>query len=63
MAEDKVVFLVGLFLIVGQLFRWKIIADPPKDLRFYSHSMINRFLGKKFLKYFNYIFGIALQVL
>jgi len=58
-----IIFLIGLLLFVGQIAGWKIIADPPENLGFYSHSVLNKLFGKKFLKFFNILLGTLLMIL
>ncbi len=57
-----IVFLGGSILVFGQLFRWKFISDPPTKYGFYTHSIIKKYFGKKFLKYYNYIVGFLCQI-
>ena len=58
-----IIFLIGLLLFIGQIAGWKFIADPPKNIGFYSHSVLNKLFGKGFLKFFNILLGILLMIL
>ena len=54
----------ALILLLGQILDWKFIAKPSKNFGYiYPLNMLGRWFGKKFLKFFNYIFGSILLVL
>mgnify|MGYP007126105258 CR=1 FL=1 len=58
----KIILYIGLFigllLIVGTVFRWKFLVDPPEEWAgVYSHARLNKWFGTEFLIAFNYILG------
>jgi hypothetical protein len=49
---------IGLFLIIGTIFRIKILVDPDKRwARSYTNSFLNKYFGSDFLVIYNYILG------
>ena len=53
-------FIIGFFLLIGTIFRLKILVDPPEEwASFYSHSKLKELFGAGFLVGFNYFLGIS----
>lgn len=48
----------GVSLIFGTIKKWPMLVDPPEKMwTYYSHSLLKKFFGKKFLIYYNYLLG------
>lgn len=59
--EAVIYLLLGIFIIIGTVKRWSWMVDPPfsKYWMFFPSLYLNKFLGRPFIIYFNYIIGIV----
>ena len=55
--------VVGGILIFGTYRKWMWLVDPPTDSFCYSHALLKKMFGAKFLMFFNYIIGSIFIVL
>ncbi|HUD41946.1 MAG TPA: hypothetical protein VMR06_08105 [Dokdonella sp.] len=55
-----VAFAAGLFFMLGGIFNFTFINDPPKAMAFfYTHSFLRLFLPVTGMRIFNIILGLC----
>ena len=55
--------LTGLFIIIGTLLRMSVLVDPSSKWIHYSHSILKKHFGSKFLVGYNYFIGLLFLVI
>lgn len=59
-----VIIIIGILLIIGTRYRWRLLVDPPEEWSpYYSYSWINKHFGSQTLIVLNYFGGVALIIL
>ncbi len=54
------IIFLGIIEIYGTNKKWPMLVDPPKKFsHVYSHSLLKKYFGQKFLIFYNYFLGFS----